>query len=367
MRLLVHGLAGYTKGGIETFVLGMAEHMSDEIIFDYVIEKDFGAETVKMPGHGETLMIQPKRRMLSNLMDWLKLLRTRKNVDSAVYFNWYSMAWLFPAMIARMLGYRVIIHAHNNNLHNCGFLQRTMHAVNRQVQKFMKITRLTNSELSAKFFFGNKPAKMIYNAVDTERFAFNEDVRNRIRKEYKIENKRVYGFAGRIAYQKNPLFLMKIFSEIKKIDAEAAFLVCGDGELMEQTKKKAADLGIEVIFVGSVPNVQNYYQAMDVFILPSRFEGLGIVLIEAQCCGLPCVASADVIPQEAKVTDLVEFVELEDNSVDWAEKAFEQAKKIIDRSDYCKKIERSNFDIQKESVRLKIFVTRENSDIYDDL
>ena len=215
----------------------------------------------------------------------------------------------------------------------------------------MNITRLTNSELSAKFFFGNKPAKMVYNAIDTARFAFNEDVRNRIRKEYKIENKRVYGFAGRIAYQKNPLFLMEIFSEIKKIDAEAAFLVCGDGDLMEQTKKKAADLGIEAIFVGSVPNVQDYYQAMDVFILPSRFEGLGIVLIEAQCCGLPCVASANVIPQDAKVTDLVEFVKLADNSVEWAE----IAKKMMlrDREQYANTIIESNFNIVKESSRLK--------------
>ena len=355
MRLLVHGLAGFAKGGIETFVLGMAERMSDEIIFDYVIEKDFVAETVKMPGQGETLMIQPKRHMLSNLIDWLKLLRIRKNVDSAVYFNWYSMAWLFPAMIARMFGYRVIIHAHNNNLHNCGFLQRSMHAVNRQVQKFMKITRLTNSELSAKFFFGNKPAKMIYNAIDTTRFAYNEDVRNKIRNDLDVENKHVYGFAGRIAYQKNPLFLMDVFNEIKKIDADAAFLVCGDGDLMEETKKKAVDFGIEVIFVGSIPNVQDYYQAMDVFILPSRFEGLGIVLIEAQCSGLPCVASADVIPQDAKVTDLVEFVKLDgNNSVEWARCALNYAAFSRARSKYSCIISKSFFNILSESKRLQV-------------
>lgn len=360
MRLLVHGLAGYTKGGIETFVLGMAEHMSDEIVFDYVIEKDLGSEPAQMPGNGETLMIEPKRRMLSNLIDWLKLLKARKNIDSAVYFNWYSMAWLFPAMIARLLGYRVIIHAHNNNLHNCGLLQRIMHAVNRQVQKFMNITRLTNSELSARFFFGNKPAKMIYNAIDTTRFAFNENVRNKIRKDFDVENKHVYGFAGRIAYQKNPLFLIEIFSEIKKIDAEAAFLVCGDGDLIEETKKKAVDLGIDVIFVGSVSNVQDFYQAMDVFILPSRFEGLGIVLIEAQCSGLPCVASADVIPQDAKITDLVEFIKLDDGSTEWAQNAFNLTKKEVNRIDYCIKTEKSYFNIQKESASLMSALIRDS-------
>ena len=266
MRILVHGLAGYVKGGIETFVLGMAEGMSDEIVFDYVIEKD-GPEA-EMPGKGDTLTIEPKRHMLSNLVSWSKLLARRKDIDSAVYFNWYSMAWLFPAIIARIKGYRVIIHAHNNNLHNCGFLQRTLHAVNRQWQKYLKITRLTNSELSAAFFFGNKPADLIYNAIDPDRFSFDDEVRNRIRQELGLENRRVYGFAGRIAYQKNPLFLMEIFREIKKRDEKASFLVCGDGDLMEEVQNKAKQSGLDVIFTGSVPHVQDYYQAMDVFILP---------------------------------------------------------------------------------------------------
>ena len=242
----------------------------------------------------------------------VKDLEERRDIDSAVYFNWYSMAWIFPAIMARSKGYKVIIHAHNSNLHNCGFLQRTVHAVNRQIQKLMKITRLTNSELSERFFFGNKPAEMIYNAIDTDRFAFNKEVRDRIRKDLNIENKQVYGFAGRISYEKNPLFLMDVFKEIQK-EIRSCFLVCGDGDLMEETKARAHENGLSVLFVGFVSNVQDYYQAMDVFVLPSRFEGLGIVLIEAQCCGLSCVASADVIPGLAKATELVEFVPLNDN------------------------------------------------------
>lgn len=352
MRLLVHGLAGYTKGGIETFVLGMAEHMSDEVVFDYVIEKKKTDAAVKLPGNGETLIIEPKRHKLANLKSWVKLLKNRKKIDSAIYFNWYSMAWLFPAIIARLYGYRVIIHAHNNNLHNCGFFQRTMHSVGRIVQKCMKVTRLTNSELSAKFFFGDKPAIMIYNAIDIGRFAFTEEVRTRIRKELDIEGKHVYGFAGRLAYQKNPLFLMEVFNEIRKKDPTAAFLVCGDGDLMDATKKKAKEFELNVIFAGSVSNVQDYYQAMDVFILPSRFEGLGIVLIEAQCSGLPCVASADVIPQDAKVTDLVDFVKLADNPVEWATRARELFF-CKNREKYSDFILNSSFNISVESSRLK--------------
>ena len=349
MRLLVHGLAGYTKGGIETFVLGMADHMSDDIVFDYVIESE--GTDVSIPGKGDTLIIEPKRQMLANLKSWSKVLEERRNIDSAVYFNWYSMAWLFPAMMARAKGYKVIIHAHNNNLHDCGILQRSMHAINRQVQRCMKITRLTNSELSARFFFGNMPADMIYNAIDTDRFAFNKEIRDRVRKDLDIENKHVYGFAGRIAYQKNPLFLMDVFREIGKRDNEAAFLVCGDGDLMEETRAKALEYGLSVLFVGSVANVQDYYQAMDVFILPSRFEGLGIVLIEAQCCGLPCVASSDVIPMDAKVTDLVEFVSLNDNPDEWARKAI--GFKQNNRKEFAARIRNSRFNILTEAKKLE--------------
>ncbi|WP_298771732.1 glycosyltransferase [uncultured Fibrobacter sp.] len=351
MRLLVHGMAGYAKGGIETFVFSMAEHMPDGIVFDYVVEKNEKNEVNQLPGGGDVLMIEPKRRMFANLLSWLKLLGARKKVNSAIYFNWYSMAWLFPAMIARLFGYRVFIHAHTNNLHDCGILQRIMHSVNRVVQRYMNITRLTNSELSAKFFFGNKPAKIIYNAIDIERFTYNEEIRKMMRMHCHVEKKHVYGFAGRMAYEKNTLFLMEIFKEIKKIDSDAAFVVCGDGNLMDETKEKASNLGIDVFFAGSVSNIQDYFQAMDVFILPSRFEGLGLVLIEAQCSGLPCVASADVVPQIAKVTDLVEFVKLADGSVEWAKKA--KNMKSRNREEYASIIMNSNFNIAKESSRLK--------------
>ena len=355
MRLLVHGLAGYTKGGIETFVLGMAEHMSDEIIFDYVIEKDTTGENVKLPGRGDTIMMEPKRKMLANLKSWSKLLREREIVDSAVYFNWYSMAWLFPAMIARARCYKVIIHAHNNNLHNCSILQRTMHVVNRQLQKFMKIKRLTNSELSARFFFGSKPVEMIYNAIDVEKFAFNQDIRDKLRESLGVKNKHVYGFAGRIVYQKNPLFLMEIFRRIRERDNRASFLVCGDGDLMGETTKMADEYGLDVRFVGSVSNIRDYYQAMDVFVLPSRFEGLGIVLIEAQCCGLPCVASADVIPQDAKVTELLEYIPLSEPNK-WVDTAIEMAKRKIERDKYRSIIADSRFNIETEAKRLENYL-----------
>ena len=354
MRVLVYGLSSDKLGGIETFLLNMNRFMSDDMIFDYVVE---GTSTIHQAAieekGGDVYFISPKRNMLQNIRDWKRILKEYRKTSQVVYFNMFSLAWSVPIYIAQKYGYRVIVHAHNNNLHNCGLVLKSMHAVNRFLLQYTSIVRFTNSDLSSKFFFGKKKAEMIYNAIDTERFAFQPDIREKMRRELEIQDKHVYGFSGRIAYQKNPLFLMEIFAEISKLDDQSTFLVCGDGDLMEQTKQKAEELGIRVQFLGNVLNVQDYYQAMDCFILPSRFEGLGIVLIEAQCAGLPCITSAEVVPQAAKITDLLEFVPLQNGSCGWAAACVQKKDLGVSRGKHNCDVNLSYYCIRNEAVRLQ--------------
>lgn len=362
MRILTYGLSTDKLAGIETFVLNMNKFMPEDIVFDHIIEGQAGIpldqqDTIHRAAveerGGRILFVAPKRNMLANIRDWQRILKAEKSNSDAVYFNMYSLAWFIPVLMAKLHGYRVFVHAHNNNLHNCGRAQRFMHAVFRQLQKLLKITRLTNSQLSTDFFFGNSKAEMIYNAIDTQRFSFDSIARRNIRQELGVGDRHVYGFAGRIMFQKNPLFLMDVFSEIQKRDPEAAFIVCGEGDLMGEVQQKAQQLGIEVHFVGARPNVQDYYSAMDVFILPSRFEGLGLVLIEAQCCGLPSVTSADVVPPEAKVTELLDYIALENGAAAWAELCIKKFKQIPEnRSVYAEIVGSSNFEIRNEAPRL---------------
>ena len=270
-RILVYGLSQDTLGGIETFLLNMNRFMSDETIFDYVIEGDHTIHQSEINKKGgKCFYISPKKKVFANLRDWKKLLKEQKDNYRIVYFNLYSLAWIFPITIALKQGYKVIVHAHNNKLHNCGIIQKTLHVLNRQYQKHLKIVRFTNSELSSRFFFGNKKAELIYNAINVDQFKFDEEKRNRIRRELAIsENETLYGFSGRVSYQKNPLFLIDIFHEISKIDSNARFIICGDGNLKKKTEEKALALGLDVLFIGSVKNIEDYYQAMDVFIFPS--------------------------------------------------------------------------------------------------
>lgn len=355
MRVLVYGMSSDKLGGIETFLLNMNAHMSDNMVFDYVLE---GTDTIHSKAirekGGKIYFIASKRQMIKNIKAWKTLLKEYKKNSNIIYFNMFSMAWSIPIYICRSYGYKVIVHAHNNKLHDCGVMLKALHAINRKVLEHMNILRFTNSGLSTAFFFGKKEAQMIYNAIDTSQFRFDGKKRDEIRKRLNLEENHVYGFSGRIMYQKNPLFLLKIFSEIRKRDKLARFIVCGDGNLMEQARAKDREFGTEVLFMGNVLDIQDYYQVMDCYILPSRFEGLGIVLIEAQCAGLPCVASADVIPRDAKITELLEFVPLRDNPGEWADICVRKcACPVVDRISYSEAVGDSPFEIKREARRLE--------------
>ena len=353
-RILVYGLSQNIRGGIETFLLNMNAFMSSETIFDYVIEGTYTIhqEAIDNKG-GKCFYISKKKSVLANIVGWKRILKNEKSRYQIVYFNLYSLAWIVPIFIALKNGYTVIVHAHNNMLHNCGLIQKFLHRVNRLLQRRLNIFRFANSELSAEFFFGANKAEIIYNAIDINRFIFNESKRNLVRLSLGIKNEEhLYGFSGRLVYQKNPLFLIDIFHEISKIDSKARFIICGDGLLSDKVKIKSNKNNLNIIFTGNVANLEDYYCAMDYYILPSRFEGLGIVLIEAQCSGLPCVASSRVIPQSACATDLLHFLSLSNKAKDWAHYVVNSLHSDC-RIKYGSLLSQTRFNIKAESKHLE--------------
>lgn len=365
MRILTYGLSADKLGGIETFLLNMNKYMSKDCIFDYVIERneEMGNSTIHQTEinkkGGRTFYIARKRDMLQNLKDWRHLLKDNKGEYTVTYFNEYSLSWFIPIILCRQSGLKVFVHAHNNMLHDCGIVIKMLHQIGKILLKKMDIVRLTNSNLSSKFMFGDTGGEiLIHNAISMERFGFNNNVRKRIRKELGLKGKHVYGFVGRIAYQKNPLYLIDVFCKIQEKDNTAMLILIGEGDLIDEVKAavKEKDIVNKVLILGSVSNVQEYYQAMDVFLLPSRFEGLGIVLIEAQAAGLPCITSSKVVPQEAKVTNLLKYLPQE-KSEEWANLAVDMAQREVDREKYKSIIENSGFNIELEARRLECIIT----------
>lgn len=162
--------------------------------------------------------------------------------------------------------------------------------------------------------------KVLHNAVDAKQFAFDQAVRQQVRNELHIQtDATVIGHVGRFVDAKNHLFLIDIFERIANKCPRAVLLLIGDGILRPQIERHILENGLEerVILAGIQRDVWKFYQAMDLFLMPSRYEGLPVSLVEAQASGLPCYVST-AVPQESAITDLVRFRSLSDSAEQWA-------------------------------------------------
>lgn len=166
----------------------------------------------------------------------------------------------------------------------------------------------------------SKPFTVIRNGINPEKFRFSAGTREAVRKELGLENAFIVGHIGRFTEQKNHVRLIRIFEAVLRSRPEAVLILCGTGELEQEIRQEAARRGLEnkARFMGVVQNPQDYLMAMDAFVLPSLFEGLPLVGIEAQATGLHCVF-ADTITDEAAVLPETEFVSLEEPDEKWAE------------------------------------------------
>lgn len=359
MRFLVHGLVGSNLGGIETFLLNMNDFMSPDCIFDYVIEEDecIHEDRINAKG-GRVYKIRPRsKNVIGNTIDIIRLYRKLKDEYSVIYYNLSSLSWILPEIVGKMMRYRIVVHSHNAMLidANCGFFHRNMNRINRWIISHMKVQRLACSKNASEFMFDGKESTIIYNGIDVEKYRFSEEQRKRIREQYGINgNSFVVGTVGRLAYEKNPLFTVDIFCEIHKKNPDSVLIMFGEGNLRKEIGDKVNRLGIseKVIMPGNVNNVNEVLNVMDVFVLPSRHEGLGIALIEAQANGLPCFTSKDVVPAEAKVTDLLEFVSLDKTANEWSD-MLTRTMKDENRKRWCDLVKNSHFNIKDEASRLE--------------
>ncbi|QDP41459.1 glycosyltransferase family 1 protein [Radiobacillus deserti] len=214
------------------------------------------------------------------------------------------------------------------------------------------------SKAAGEFYFGktskrDNEVKIINNAIDCDKFTFDKNTRMEMRNELDINKKFVVGHIGRFNAQKNHDFLIDIFFEIQKQKTNSLLVLVGIGPLEGKIREKVERLGIpeKVLFLGQRNDVSDILQAIDVFVLPSFFEGLGIVLVEAQAAGLDCFTS-DIVPVEAKVTDRLKFLSLNLSAKEWAEKIIEETKSAK-RVDEIEKIRDAGFDIRIEAEKLE--------------
>lgn len=270
-----------------------------------------------------------------------------------------SAVFLFPLIVAKKLNIeKIIAHAHNAS-NDKGMLKSILHIINRNFIKYYANYFFACSESAKKYFWGknikeSKETIIINNAINLGKFQYNSEIRNNKRKELNVENNVVIGNIGRFNKQKNQLFLLEIFKQFLYINNKAILMLIGTGDLEKNIKLKVKELGIEnkIIFMKNRSDINELLQAMDILIMPSLYEGLSLVTVEAQTSGLSCLLS-DTISKECELSKCVYFYSLKKSPHDWAI----QANNIINesgvRKSNLKEIENKGFEIKLEAKKLE--------------
>lgn len=330
---VLHVFGALNPGGVETFVMNNYRAIdTDKVQFDFALtqgKKSFFDDEVIERG-GKIYYFDTSKRLMANLNEVL----TQGNfaaVHSHVYF--YSGAVL---RLAKKHNVPVrIAHAHNTSFGQVYTLKRRAYEwlMRKLILKYAT-DMFGCSEDACKFVFGDdimqdKRCSVLCNGFDVEAYKYDELKRNRTRKEYGLENSLVVGHVGRFEDQKNHTRLVEQFAEIYKKRPDAKLLMVGRGSLMEAIKDKCSELGIldACAFAGAQKDTPSFYSAMDVFLFPSLYEGLGSVLIEAQANGLRVVTSKTVVPQEIDVLGNAIFVPLEASNDEWADAVLSAAER----------------------------------------
>ena len=280
---------------------------------------------------------------------------------------------LLPLYFAKKYGVKArILHSHSN-------YENAFSKKNSLIKFLYGLGLKANTRNATAYFscgrtaaipvFGKKNIeKVIYinNAINTEMYRFNQVNREAMRKKLGMENAFILGHIGRyeVAQQKNQEFVLKVYKEVLEKIPEARLLMIGEGKLRKDVMKQAKNMGIEnyVFFTGAVSNVPDYLQAMDVFVFPSRVEGLGIVAVEAQCSGVPVVAS-DAVPKEAGITELFSALSLDESLEKWADEVI--SKRDIVRADHVEAVKNAGYEIKLEAKKLENLYEKMYREIFE--
>lgn len=336
-------------GGVEAVILNYFRNINkSKFVFDFVIDSDSTDNNFinEIQELGGTIIKCPPYQKLHKYNKFLYKLFKEKNYD-IVHSNINTLS-VFPLRMAAKAGIKIrIAHSHSTS-NPKEWKKNLLKNILRPFSKKYANVYFACSELAGRYLFGDKAfdeGKVVIfnNAINLDKFKYNEEKRKEIRKKLNIKNDTfVIGHIGRFVAQKNHTFLIDIFNEIHKKNENSVLLLIGQGPLQNEIKDKVDKLGLtnSVKFIGQVTNANDYYNAMDVFVLPSIYEGLGMVLIEAQANELPCIASTEV-PKEATISNQIEYIELDKNPSYWAKRILNKNRSKVN-FEYNEKIEKYN-------------------------
>lgn len=319
---VLHNIASLHFGGAQAFLMNVYNNIDrKKVQFDFVVtpeeKKDLYEQVEQMGGR---IFVCPKYTGKNHFAycRWWNDFFAEYPEYHVIHGHVRSTASIY-LKIAKKYGLVTIAHSHStsNGSGISAIVKNIMQLPIRHTADYL----FACSDKAGKWLYGEKATKqpnyrMIPNGVDLKRFAFHEEKRRQMRNQLKItEDTFVVGHIGRITVPKNHQFLVELFAAYHKENPKSKLLLVGDGELFEAVQQQCTQLGIRkaVIMVGSKTNTEDYYQAMDIFVFPSLWEGLPVSVVEAQANGLICLLS-DVITRDVDLTDQVKYLSLNEKS-----------------------------------------------------
>lgn len=349
-------------GGVETILLNYALHFKNKEQLElHIITQDINDENCirqfKENGFIVHVVTHKRKSILKHVKKIYEILRYEK---FDVVHSHMTLTNFYVLFLAQFLGVSLrISHAHSA-YSTSGIKKRFAYFILKKLNRISSNSWMACGYEAAYFLYGEKAIQegkvhIVKNAVNLDSFRYSDEVREKIRKKYNMGNRLCVGHVGRFMAVKNHDFVLKIFKEILKLRNDAVLLLVGDGELRDHIHQYADELNIgdKIIFTGNIVNMNEVYQAMDVFLLPSFYEGLPVVSIEAQASGLPCLIS-DNVDHRCAITSCVKFMSIDKPASQWAEVICGFSNKNRSFSDqYIKELKTEGYDIDVEAHKLE--------------
>ncbi len=345
-------------GGIETLLMNLYRNINRESVqFDFLVTREpkgaYDDEIVSLGGRIYNIAAARKVGLYKFREAVNGFFRSHKEYD-CVHCHMNSWSGFFLP-IAKKNGVKVrVAHSHIANP-DYSFGDNLIKGYWKRKIDDNCTHKFACSKDAGRWLFGKSSNFcIINNSIDTKLFLYNEFVRSKLRIKYGVDDRFVIGHIGRFNKQKNHTFLLKVFNEIKSRKENSLLFLVGDGELKQEIENEAVQLNISdnIIFAGTSSKIHELLQLMDVFVFPSLYEGLGIVAIEAQAAGLPCIVS-NTVPKEAHITDLIKTMALDETPKAWGDEIIKYEN--FTRESKLKDIIRSGYDIINTAKYLENF------------
>ena len=331
------------KGGVEEYVMNLSRFCENPSCkYGYLVmgDKTIYEDELKALGV-DYYYIPHKGKVISNVLTYRKVLKKLRSEYDTIYFNTSGLYYPIPYIYAKKFNYRIVLHSHSTTGSS---LKKPIHYLNRRWINKACSVKLACSTPAGNWMFGDREKyTLIPNAIELNKFRFDEENRKNCRDKYDLGDSFVIGNIGRLHPVKNQMFLVDILKELIDKGIDAKLLLVGDGEEKQSIDSRAQELKInnQVVFVGQSNTPEFFYSAMDCFVMPSFVEGFPITLIEAQANGLPCVVS-DTITEETNITERVRYVNLKEDARVWVDSILN----IRGRYDKCDELISKGFDVK---------------------